>query len=419
MMKPKQAGLLIGDALFFYAALFIVLILRYGIPQYIDLWNEHLAPFSAVFAALLFTFYMLGLYEFGSLKNTLPFFRTLISALGILFAVSLAFFYLTPSVGISPKTNLVLFFLIFGALECGWRSTFNAFIASAAPQKISFIGESPEILSLSKYLRANPQFGYEISSREQSSIVVVPMHMKRDREVVKSLYAHFSRGVEIVSFSDFYERIFGKTPLVEVEEAWFLEHIARRKPLYEFIKAAVERSLSLILIVLLLPLMALIALVVRLTSRGPVIYAQTRVGKGGETFTLYKFRSMRADAEKEGPQWSGARDPRVTPLGRVLRVTHLDELPQLLNIIKGELSIVGPRPERPEFVNMLAREIPYYEIRHLVTPGVTGWAQINFRYGSSVEDAREKLQYDIYYLKERSFILDALVILKTANLWLN
>jgi lipopolysaccharide/colanic/teichoic acid biosynthesis glycosyltransferase len=152
---------------------------------------------------------------------------------------------------------------------------------------------------------------------------------------------------------------------------------------------------------------------IKLTSRGSVIYKQQRIGKNGRVFILYKFRTMIPEAESDGPKWAEEQDERVTIIGRFLRRTHLDELPQLINVIKGDLSFVGPRPERPEFVEHLKKKIPYYEIRHLIKPGITGWAQINYKYASSIDDTYEKLQFDIYYIKKRSIVLDILILLKT------
>ena len=163
-----------------------------------------------------------------------------------------------------------------------------------------------------------------------------------------------------------------------------------------------------------MPLLLIITLAVKLTSKGAAIFKQKRVGKNGEEFTIYKFRTMKIDAEKNGPQWANYfNDNRATKIGKFLRTTHLDELPQLVNIIKGELSFIGPRPERPEFVESLKKEIPYYELRHLTKPGVTGWAQINFRYGATVQEAYEKTQFDIYYIKNNSPFLDLSILLRT------
>jgi exopolysaccharide biosynthesis polyprenyl glycosylphosphotransferase len=174
--------------------------------------------------------------------------------------------------------------------------------------------------------------------------------------------------------------------------------------------------LSICMLVLLLPLMVLTALAIKIDSQGPVFYRQQRVGQFDKPFTLYKFRSMAADAEAGGkPRWAQRQDPRVTRVGRFIRATRIDELPQLVNVLRGQMALVGPRPERPHFVDQLSRAIPFYRHRSYVKPGVTGWAQINFPYGASVEDAREKLTYDLYYVKHRSLLLDAFILLSTVR----
>jgi len=166
----------------------------------------------------------------------------------------------------------------------------------------------------------------------------------------------------------------------------------------------------------LLPLILLIALAIKASSPGPVLYRQKRVGRNDVVFTCYKFRSMRPDAEADtGPAWTEDDDPRITPVGRILRKIRLDEIPQLWNVLKGDMALVGPRPERPEFVEWLKQEIPYYNLRHVIRPGITGWAQVNYKYGSSVEDAREKLKYDLFYIKNMSFGLDLVTLLKTTK----
>jgi exopolysaccharide biosynthesis polyprenyl glycosylphosphotransferase len=173
---------------------------------------------------------------------------------------------------------------------------------------------------------------------------------------------------------------------------------------------------SAVLCVVFLPLFPIIALLIKLDSKGPVFHRQERVGQDGKTFTLWKFRSMKQDAEKQtGPVWSAAQDSRVTRIGKYLRRTRLDELPQLYNILRGDMSLVGPRPERPHFVKQLSEIIPFYNLRHVVKPGVTGWAQIKYRYGNSVEDAVEKLQYDLFYIKNLSWPLDLIIIFDTAK----
>jgi exopolysaccharide biosynthesis polyprenyl glycosylphosphotransferase len=190
----------------------------------------------------------------------------------------------------------------------------------------------------------------------------------------------------------------------------------RQAKLAEFSRALVHWMVALIGAILSLPLVLLTAILVKLESRGPVFYKQERVGKNGRTFVLMKFRSMRVDAEQDGPVWASKGDARTTRVGRIIRKIRVDEIPQFWNILKGEMSFVGPRPERPHFVSQLAEEIPFYEQRHLIAPGLTGWAQIKYPYGSSIEDARQKLQYDLFYIKNQSLFLDAIVLFETIKI---
>jgi exopolysaccharide biosynthesis polyprenyl glycosylphosphotransferase len=182
------------------------------------------------------------------------------------------------------------------------------------------------------------------------------------------------------------------------------------------VRRMVSILISLIGLILTLPLLPLIMLAVRLDSEGPVFYTQTRMGKGGKLFKVVKFRTMRQDAEAaNGAQWAGDNDPRVTRVGKILRKTRLDEIPQMWCVLKGDMAFVGPRPERPEFIALLSKEIPFYGVRHMVRPGVTGWAQIKYKYGSTIEDAREKLQYDLFYIKNASIGLDLLIMFQTVK----
>jgi exopolysaccharide biosynthesis polyprenyl glycosylphosphotransferase len=181
-----------------------------------------------------------------------------------------------------------------------------------------------------------------------------------------------------------------------------------------FARRIVSVALALTLSIITLPFVPLIALLIKLGSRGPVLYRQKRVGLRGQVFHCYKFRTMRSDAEADtGPTWARDDDPRITGIGHFLRRSRFDEIPQLLNVLRGDMAFVGPRPERPEFVEKLGQEIPYYDIRHVARPGITGWAQINYGYGSSVEEAKEKLRYDLYYIRNVSVILDLIIVFRT------
>jgi exopolysaccharide biosynthesis polyprenyl glycosylphosphotransferase len=432
--------LILGDIFILYLGLFITLFLRYGANFYNIFVNLHFLPFSIIFILWIAVFYIAGLYDFRRLRNNLEFLKTLTLTIFVEAVLAITFFYLIPAFGITPKTNLFIFIVVFAVIEIIWRRTWNRLTASLGPvQNLLFAGEedNPSFRELADFIFQNPQLGYKISAQlfnsalfsslnniekwrgfikeKKVDLIIVPLHFKKESRFAKTFYQLLTLGAEIRDLPYFYETVFRKVPLKEIDEGWFLEKITGGHKFYDELKRAMEILAALALEIILLPFEILIALVIKFSSAGPVIYKQKRIGRGGKEFILYKFRTMNVDAEKNGAQWkiNGAADPRLTPFGRLLVASHLDELPQLLNIIKGELSFVGPRPERPEFVEVLAQKIPYYDIRHLIKPGVSGWAQINYRYGASIEDSYEKLQYDIYYIKNRSLILDAAIILKT------
>jgi exopolysaccharide biosynthesis polyprenyl glycosylphosphotransferase len=227
------------------------------------------------------------------------------------------------------------------------------------------------------------------------------------------------RGCRVTNEATFYEKATGQILVDEINPHWFLfadlqVHCQRRQAL----KRAFDIVGAAIGMVVALPLLPIIAALIKLDDGGPVFYTQTRVGRNGRNFTLYKFRTMRVGAESSKPVWAVKNDSRVTRVGRFLRQTRIDELPQLFNILADHMSVVGPRPERPELVVELSEHIPYYNERHLIKPGLTGWAQIGFRYGSSIEDAKRKLQFDLYYLKHISMELDMMILLRTLGVFL-
>ncbi|HKW94405.1 MAG TPA: TIGR03013 family XrtA/PEP-CTERM system glycosyltransferase [Methylomirabilota bacterium] len=246
-------------------------------------------------------------------------------------------------------------------------------------------------------------------------IVVVAQIDRRGCFPTKSLLECRLRGIRVEDWPTFYEKAEGKILVTAVRPSWLIFSDGFVKtPRTEIIKRTFDLVVSLAGILLSLPLMILVAVAIKLESPGSILYRQPRLGQNGCVFILNKFRSMRQDAEKDsGPVWSSQRDPRITRVGSVLRRTRLDELPQLFNVLVGHMSFIGPRPERPEFVAELQKQIPYYMERLAVKPGVTGWAQVRYQYGSSVEDAMEKLQYDLYYIKNLSLFLDLLIVLNT------
>ena len=224
------------------------------------------------------------------------------------------------------------------------------------------------------------------------------------------------RSIRVESEREFWERHLKRIDISNLDESWLAEIDRRREPRFIALMTRLgDIVTSIVFLVVMLPIMLLVALLVRLDSPGPVLYRQERVGLNGKPFTLLKFRSMRVNAEARGPAWAEQRDPRVTRVGSFMRRARIDELPQLFNILRGEMSFIGPRPERPHFVEQLAQAIPFYRERARVKPGLTGWAQVNYPYGASVEDARAKLSYDLYYVKNRSPLLDLLILFSTVR----
>jgi len=249
--------------------------------------------------------------------------------------------------------------------------------------------------------------------------IVIGGDAARDARVMGWVVAALRQGCRVTNEATFYEKATGTILVDELTPLWFLladlkVHCERQATL----KRVFDLFIAVVGLALTLPFWPLIALAVKLCDGGPVFYGQLRMGQHGRAFKLFKFRTMRPDAENGRSVWATQNDPRVTPVGRLLRKTRLDELPQLLNVVLGQMSFIGPRPERPDIVKELNEKIPYFQERHLVKPGLTGWAQISFRYGSSIEDAKRKLEFDLYYLKHMSFELDMMILFRTLGVFL-
>ncbi|ALA59804.1 TIGR03013 family XrtA/PEP-CTERM system glycosyltransferase [Nitrospira moscoviensis] len=255
---------------------------------------------------------------------------------------------------------------------------------------------------------------FEIVERYQIHTIAVCLEDRRATLPVQTLLDFKAMGLEVVDGHHLYEEEAGRLSIDSLRPSALVFSTGfKRRALTTFAKRLFDVVVSAVSLVLLSPLFVLIGLLVKLDSPGPVFYCQMRVGLRGQPYMIWKFRSMTKDAEKGGPRWAQAQDPRVSRVGWWLRKTRLDELPQFINVLKGEMSLVGPRPERPVFVQELRAKIPYYDIRHTVRPGITGWAQTQFRYGASAEDSHTKLQYDLYYVKNMTFALDARILVET------
>lgn len=440
--RVKIPLLFLGDIFIFYGALTLTLFIRYaGIDADGAIFDAHAKPFLLALLVWLLIFYIGGLYERQVLNRDVLVRRFFpLVAIGGLFLVLL--FYFVPAFGIAPKANLFLFIGVYAAAGYAWRFSFITLLrerAGTRTNRVMLIGESAGAVEIQQQIHALPQLGYEVVLWLKEGLrtdetpeafaqriivkgittVVVPGHLEHDPGALRMLYYAFMSGIEVVSLPDFYERLFDKVSIAELEDSWLIKNLPRVAKGDRVLRYLVEACCAGLLLIAAAPFMLAAGLLIRATSRGPVLYRQQRMGQNEVPFTLYKFRTMYAekernpDADSGVPTWSSGADPRVTPIGAFLRATHLDEFPQLFNVLRGEMSFVGPRPERPEFTAELEKKIPYYELRYILRPGITGWAQLCYPYGASVEDAYQKLQYEIYYLKNRSWWLDVTIIVRT------
>jgi sugar transferase (PEP-CTERM system associated) len=387
------------------------------------------------------------LYDLRTVRDRRDLVIRLLQALGATSVVLAVLYYWVPSLIIGRGVFVVASVLIILVIV-GWRVAFDYLSLWVGPaERLLIVGTNGAAVTLARELfERRGELGVELvgfvdpdPSRVGSPLInpgiigsvsdipdIVKQH-RVDRVVVSLadargmlsmdalLEMRLHKGVRFDHLASLYEEYTGKIAVENLRPSWFIFSGGFRKGrLLMVAKRTLDLVVAALGLLVLSPVMAIVALAIRITSPGPAVYQQQRVGKDGRLFTIHKFRSMRVDAEAlTGAVWASVDDPRVTPVGRFLRRTRLDELPQLWNVLRGHMSFVGPRPERPEFVDELAAKIPFYGQRHAVRPGVTGWAQVRHRYGNTVEDSLEKLQYDLFYIKHLSIAFDLFVILET------
>ena len=442
MPNIKRIILLIGDIAVLYVSLWLMLFIRYGAKFDINTWEQHFKPFTLIYVIWLIVFFIAGLYDISLARNNINFYSTLLRGLTINIGIAITFFYFLPFFGITPKTNLFLNIGVFAILFAGWRQLYNYLVKSSALiNNVLIIGKNKEIDQIIKIVENNPQLSYkiikqmspqdiktpfdilEIATSKNIKTIITAIDPHQDTRLVQSLYQCLPLKISFNDLPSFYEKILGKVPVSSIGEIWFLENLTEsQKNFYEAFKRVLDMLGALIFGIISLLFFPLVILVIKITSSGPIFIKQRRIGHDGQIFILYKFRTMYAteedgSSEPEGkPVYAQINDPRITKIGNFLRKTRLDELPQFWNVLIGQMSFIGPRPERIEFVQQCEKRTPHYQIRHIVKPGLTGWAQVNFRYGASVEDSIEKLQYELYYIKHRSFILDLSIMLRTIKI---
>jgi sugar transferase (PEP-CTERM system associated) len=449
-LNGRTVLLILAEASLVYGATIFAVYLRIGIagaPYELLARNGYWKAGVATFFCLT-AFYLFDLYDFVVMHDRRELVLRLVQALGLAWIALAIAFYAYPGLMLGRGISLIALPLAL-TLMVSWRVSIHWFLGHPDfGEKVLIVGSGKQAVEVAREVLSRPDAGYrivgfvgtdsellgkslinprviglteqlvELVKRENIDRIVVAMGERRgqlptDKLLQLSLAGH----VWIEEGAAFYERLTGRVSLSMIRPSWLIfTGPGRQAKLSGVLRALVHRLVALAGAILSLPIVLVTAILVKLDSRGPVFYKQERVGKNGQTFTLTKFRSMRVDAESAGPVWASKGDDRTTRVGRIIRKIRIDEIPQFWNILRGEMSFVGPRPERPHFVAQLAEEIPYYEQRHLIAPGLTGWAQIKYPYGASIEDARQKLQYDLFYIKNHSLVLDAVVMFETIKI---
>jgi lipopolysaccharide/colanic/teichoic acid biosynthesis glycosyltransferase len=444
ILSGKKASLLLfaGDIATFILALFLTLIIRYGNGLTTSVIRAHLGPFAILFALWAFVFYLSGLYGKRIIFSTPNLADALIKTQIANIILAALFFFLVPSVGIAPKTNLIIYLVVSLALILLWRLvlypqlsyrrtlTCAALIASGseADEFVAAVNANPRYGIALNIVRApetildTQTFAEELTQNHTRLLIVDSAHV--DSADLLALIYRLTRlegRVQFVTFEEAYEEIFDRIPLSRLEHGWFLENVApTNSATYNVIKRSIDIIGGLVMGLLTLIALPFIYLFDALEGPGAVFIRQERLGQGGQMITSYKFRSMRLN-KSSSQEWTTEekKDNPVTKVGGFLRNTSLDEFPQFINVLAGELSLIGPRNDIAGLGKRLAGALPYYEARYLVKPGITGWAQVNQQYEpgnlspQSIEETKVRLAYDFYYLKHRSLGLDLVITLKT------
>jgi sugar transferase (PEP-CTERM system associated) len=443
--SARTLVLVLGEASIVWASLLLGAILKYREDSYLVLNFEYgYYKILAVTIAVLLLSHWFDLYDptYFNAKGELYFRLLLVPGLSALALGTIASIF--PQLGWGGSVSLLGFIFVTIALFA-WRNAYSWLAQQPyLRERVYVLGAGERALRLVSGLKRRPDLGVDVVgwtgeldgaiTRERLAIhlektaqeravdyVIVAMQDRRDAMPMQELLQlRLRNAIRFEEATSWLEKISGKIEIETLYPSWIIYadgfHLSDALRL---VKRVLHFTVGLVSSLLTLPLIPFIVLAVKLDSAGPIVYRQKRVGRGGKIFTCYKFRTMRPDAEADiGPTWADDDDPRITRVGKFLRMTRVDEIPQLWCVLKGDMAFVGPRPERPEFVDWLTHEIPYYSLRHLVRPGITGWAQIRYKYGNTVQDAKEKLQYDLFYIKNASIGLDILIMFQTIKILL-
>ncbi len=417
-----------GDLVSFLASFGLLIFIRFNPESYSEAINIHTIPFTVLYITWVIIFYIFGLYDLLNIKPNIPYLKKWALALVTSFAVGMLLFYFIPSFGIAPKINLIIQVISFGIISFLIRRLIYNLLAKTIRKPAILVGNSKPLIELEKIISGNPQIGLEIVGKFKDineikldmnnfngSTIILDQGAQVLNQNILNLYTN---NIDITDTAKAYEKYLYKIPVEYIDLSFIIENVDIKKDIfYTLVSYVLNITFALVVLVVTSPLIILSVIFIYINDKGPVFYIQQRVGLNGKVFKLYKLRSMKINAEENGAKWStGNKDERVTKIGKVLRKTHIDEIPQMINILKGDIALVGPRPERPEFVELLNKDIPYYSFRHIIRPGFTGWAQIKYRYANTIEGSKEKFEYDLYYIKNQNIFLDIGIILRTIQI---
>ncbi len=422
MDSQRKLFLFFGDAMAMAASFFVTIYISFP-NDFTRQISVHAGPFILMYAVWFLTIYIFDLYDNHNIRPTVLTLQRIMIALLVSGAVGIIMFYLFPIFSITPKSNLIINLLSFGLLFIGFRRLSYGAISKKMLEHVAIIGTREEAMELFNTLSEKNSVGYHadiisdsideiLASPAQPTKIIIAKAIDTD-----TLMKITKRGLQTMTLVQAYEQAYEKIPVNLMDDDMTVSILSKEKNI--FYKAAIRIlgiAIALLIIIVTLPITIIVAILIKIEDGRKIFYKQARVGKDHESFLIWKFQSMKEGAESNGAVWAEEKDPRVTKLGKIIRKLHIDEIPQMINVIKGDITLVGPRPERPEFVQKLEKEIPYYFLRHSITPGFTGWAQIKYRYARTVDDSQDKFEYDLYYLKNRNLFLDIGIILKTVQI---
>lgn len=434
----ELAVLIIGDVVVFVVALWLTLLIRYvSIPDW-ELFADHLGPFLILSTVWLLIFYVAGLYDKQTVFLKSQLFKRILNA-QVMNAIAATFVFLIIPFGIAPKTNLVIYIMISIGLMTWWRASLYNKIEPKTRHRAILLADGPEAIELVDETNNNDRYNYTfvrlidkktatstenfqsklltLIEKENIDIVVANPDLDYVNQALPKIFdLSFLRfRITFLDFYKVYENTFDRVPVDSIQYDWFLSNISQSKnAIYNFLKRTIDIFGALLLILPSALLFPVVAALIKLEDKGPLFYSTSRVGQFNKLITIYKFRT------KNGADSGAAALNSIlvdTKIGRILRKTRIDELPQLLNVLKGDLSFIGPRPEMPSLVDVYVGSVPYYNARHFLKPGLSGWAQINNfdvpRGGIDIERTKVKVSYDLYYLEHHSLLLDTQIALKT------